>query len=81
MPRHTGQLLRILGLLMEMFGLSSVALASRDGSGHWLGLTTEQVWSVVIVGFVFWLTGTILNFQIAMQRRQTQGKDSEDNLR
>jgi hypothetical protein len=81
MPRYTGQILRILGLLMEMFGLSSVALASRDGSGHWLGLTTEQVWTVVIVGFVFWLTGTILNFQIAMHRRRAQGKDDADDFR
>ncbi|MDG3005710.1 hypothetical protein [Paludisphaera mucosa] len=77
MPAHAGQILRILGLLMEMFGLSSVALASRDGTGHWLGMTSNQVWSIVAVGFVFWLTGTVLNFNAALQRQERDGGEED----
>ena len=75
MPAYTGQVVRILGLLMEMFGLSSVALASRDGTGHWFGMTNNQVWAIVGVGFVFWLTGTLLNFQEAARRRGRRDED------
>lgn len=70
MPAHAGQYLRILGLVMEMFGLSSVALASRDGSRHWFGMTSNQVWAIVIVGFVFWAVGTVLNLNEAARRRR-----------
>ncbi|WP_337177601.1 hypothetical protein [Paludisphaera sp.] len=69
MPAHAGQYMRILGLLMEMFGLSSVAMSSRDGSGHWFGMTTDQVWTIVVVGFVFWAVGTVVNINEASRRR------------
>lgn len=75
MPAHAGQYMRILGLLMEMFGLSSIAMASRDGTGHWFGLTTNQVWTIVIVGFVFWAVGTVVNLNEAARRREERGGD------
>lgn len=78
MPRHSGQLLRILGLLMEMFGLSSLGLSARDGTGHWFGMTSNQVWAIVVVGFVFWLTGTILNFNEAVRRREESTRGDDD---
>ena len=61
-PRYAGQILRIIGLLIEMFGLAAFAMSPRGGAGNdrgWLGLTTDQIWLIVIVGFVVWLTGTI----------------------
>lgn len=62
-PRYTGQILRIIGLLIEMFGLAAFAMSPKgvaaDARG-WLGLTTQQIWLIVIVGFVIWLTGTIM---------------------
>lgn len=79
MPPHAGQVLRILGLLMEMFGLSSLALSSRNG-GHWLGLTTDQVWAVVVVGFAFWLIGTVLNFNEAVRRRREAARGDRDEF-
>ena len=69
MPANIGQIVRILGLLMETFGLAAVALGSRDGSGNLFRMTSNQVWSIVAVGFAFWLTGTILIFQESARRR------------
>ncbi len=63
MPQYTGQILRILGLVIEMFGLSSFAFSARAGAAEgrgWFGLTNDQIWTIVIVGFVIWLTGTIM---------------------
>ena len=74
MPAHAGQYLRILGLLMEMFGLSSIALSARGGDGHWFGMTSNQVWAIVLVGFAFWAAGTLLNLNEASRRR----RDRED---
>lgn len=69
MPANIGQIVRIVGLLMEMFGLAAVALGGRDGERSFLGMTSNQVWSIVAVGFAFWLTGTILIFQETARRR------------
>ncbi|WP_165075434.1 hypothetical protein [Paludisphaera rhizosphaerae] len=74
MPANIGQIVRIVGLLMEMFGLAAVALGGRDGGRSLFGMTSNQVWSIVAVGFAFWLTGTILIFQEAARRRE----DAED---
>jgi hypothetical protein len=75
MPAHAGQYMRILGLLMEMFGLSSIALASGDGSRHWFGMTSNQVWTIVVVGFVFWAAGTLFNMNEAARRRSRSDDD------
>ena len=70
MPVNTGQIVRLLGLFMEMFGLAAVALGGREGGRPLFGMTTNQVWSIVAVGFVFWLTGTFLIYQEAARRRE-----------
>ncbi len=70
MPANIGQIVRIVGLLMEMFGLAAVALGGRDGERGFLGMTSNQVWSIVVVGFAFWLTGTILIFRETARRRE-----------
>ena len=78
---NAGQILRILGLALEMFGLSSIALVSREGARHWFGMTSQQVWTIVAVGFAFWLTGTVLIYQAALRRRgvfRRRGDDFRD---
>ncbi len=70
MPANAGQYLRFLGLAMEMFGLASVALGERDGARYWPGMTSDQVWSIVIVGFGFWAVGTFMNLGQAARRRE-----------
>lgn len=84
-PRYTGQVLRIIGLLIEMFGLAAFATASRAGAGEprgWFGLTTQQIWLIVIVGFVIWLTGTITIHATApggwLARRRSTGRDENE---
>ncbi len=63
MTRTTGQILRMLGLLIEMVGILALLVWNRtDGAGVPLpgSLSARQVWTVVITGFVIWLVGSIL---------------------
>jgi len=85
-PRYTGQVLRFIGLLIEMFGLAAFAMSPQGGAGHdrgWFGLTTQQIWLIVIVGFVVWLTGTITIHATApggwLAERRSAGRDENRN--
>jgi hypothetical protein len=65
MPRFTGQILRILGLLIEMLGiLALVFRTGTDEAGVPLpgSFPPRLVWGAVAFGFVIWLVGTILNY-------------------
>jgi hypothetical protein len=63
--RVAGQILRYVGLLIEMLGILAVALSSRqenigpDAPG---GLSPRQIWIVVGTGFVLWLAGNVLTY-------------------
>ncbi len=63
MPQAVGPILRFLGLVIELFGVSILMLSGRnDGAdvGTRLGISPNLVWGIVIVGFAFWATGTAL---------------------
>jgi hypothetical protein len=62
--RRTGQLLRLLGLLIEFAGVVGVV---RERSGRAIpqlrtpgGPVVSAAWVAVALGFVLWLVGTIL---------------------
>jgi hypothetical protein len=65
--RFTGQILRVVGLLIEMIGILAYAMWNRrDGGGVPArvsdSLTARQIWTVVGVGFVIWLIGNIVTY-------------------
>jgi hypothetical protein len=63
--RFAGQILRILGLAIEMLGILAAALSSRGGdgaAGAAGGLSSQQIWIVVGAGFVVWLVGNLLTY-------------------
>jgi hypothetical protein len=63
MTRTTGQILRMLGILIEIAGILALLVWNRtDRAGAPLpgSLSARQVWTVVITGFLIWLVGTIL---------------------
>lgn len=75
-PRYAGQILRIVGLLIEMFGLAAFAMSPQGADRGWLGLNANQIWLIVIVGFAVWLTGTIM-IQAAAPGRWTKKGSNE----
>lgn len=65
MPHAVGPILRILGIVVELFGLAVLTLSGRnDGAdlGGRLGIGTNAIWMIVLVGFALWATGTVLIF-------------------
>ena len=76
MRRSTGQIVRLIGLAIEVAGILAQALRTRNDQtgaplpGHF---SSRQVWIVVGVGFVIWMIGTILTYwpQPASKRRSS----------
>ena len=65
MNRFTGQIVRTLGLLIEMLGILALVFRTRtDQAGVPLpgSFSTRLVWTVVGVGFVIWLVGTVMTY-------------------
>ena len=59
----TGQIVRTLGLLIEMLGILALVFRTRtDQAGAPLpgSFPVRLVWIVVGVGFVLWLVGTVM---------------------
>jgi len=78
MPRAAGPILRILGLVIELFGLAVLTLSGRnDGAdlGARLGIAANTVWAIVLTGFVVWGTGTAL---IYTSRRDARRETDDD---
>jgi len=76
MRRSTGQIVRLIGLAIEVAGILAQALWTRtDQTGDPLPghFSSRQVWIVVGVGFVIWMIGTILTYwpQPASRRRSS----------
>jgi hypothetical protein len=73
MSRFTGQILRIVGLLIEMLGILAAALRTRrdqaDGPLPEF-ISTRLIWTVVGVGFVIWLIGSILTYWPRSHRKR-----------
>jgi hypothetical protein len=79
MPHAAGPILRILGLVVELFGLAVLTLSGRnDGAdlGARLGIATNTIWAIVLVGFVFWATGTVLIYL----RRNVPTREDDSRL-
>ncbi len=61
--RFAGQIVRLIGLAVEVLGILAQALRSGTDShgaplpGHF---SSRQIWTGVGAGFVMWLVGTIL---------------------
>jgi hypothetical protein len=73
MPPAAGPILRILGLIIELFGITILMLSGRgDGAdvGARLGLSSNQVWGIVVVGFVVWAVGTSLIYARRLSPRR-----------
>jgi hypothetical protein len=65
MRRSSGQILRLIGLAIEVAGILAQVLWTRtDQTGAPLPgqFSSRQVWIVVGVGFVIWMIGTILTY-------------------
>jgi hypothetical protein len=62
--RVAGQILRYVGLVVEMLGILAVALSSRQENGRpaAAGLSSRQIWIIVGTGFLLWLVGTVLTY-------------------
>jgi hypothetical protein len=62
--RAAGQILRYVGLVVEMLGILAVALSGRQENGGpaAVGLSTRQIWIVVGTGFLLWLVGNVLTY-------------------
>jgi hypothetical protein len=64
MKRVVGQILRVVGLLIEMFGVIGVVTGRGDIEALHLrlsgGTVVSPAWIVLALGFVIWLVGTIL---------------------
>jgi hypothetical protein len=79
MRRSTGQIVRLIGLAIEVAGILAQALWTRtDQSGVPLPgqFSTRQVWTIVGVGFVIWVIGTIVTYWPQPgQRRRSSTED------
>jgi hypothetical protein len=64
MPPFLGQILRVIGLLIEFLGI--VGLATQDPTSEGLldrifGKHSRSfLWGIVVAGFLVWLVGSIL---------------------
>ncbi len=64
MKRVVGQILRLVGLMIEMFGVFGVLTGRGDFEAVRLrlpnGTVVSPAWIAIALGFVIWLLGTIL---------------------
>jgi hypothetical protein len=78
MNRFVGQVLRMLGLLVEMLGILGLALyTGTDETGAELpgSLSTRLIWGVIALGFVVWLTGTVMTYWPTGSASTPRGRD------
>jgi hypothetical protein len=82
--RLTGQILRMVGLLIEMLGILALAFWTRtDAAGAPLpgSFSARQVWIGVGAGFVIWLAGSLLLYWPEPARpRKPPGNTDHDTL-
>ncbi len=79
MRRSTGQIVRLIGLAIEVAGILAQVLWTRtDQTGAPLPgqFSSRQVWILVGFGFVIWMIGTILTYWPQPgQRRRSSTED------
>jgi hypothetical protein len=82
----TGQIVRTLGLLIEMLGIFALVFRTRtDQAGVPLpgSFPLGFVWAVVGIGFVVWLVGTVMIYwmrQTRARRKDVIVDDGDLNL-
>ena len=82
MRKTTGHIIRITGLLIEMLGIWGVYNATDDKQARLElpgGTLIPVAWLAIGLGFVLWLTGTILVYAVRSGRRPAQ-KDQRELL-
>ena len=76
MRKTTGHVIRITGLLIEMLGIWGVYNTTGDKDQARLelpgGTLVPVAWLAIGLGFVLWLTGTILVYAVRSGRRPAQ---------
>jgi hypothetical protein len=80
MTKSTGHLIRFTGLLIEMFGVWGVynSTGQKDEAQIQLpgGSVVSWAWMAVALGFVLWLTGTIV---VYASRTRRQPRENDEN--
>jgi hypothetical protein len=77
-----GPILRIVGLVIEMIGVTILALSGRNDAadlGSRFGLSTNQIWAIVIVGFVIWAAGSVMIYTQRQRPRKSAPDDDRDD--
>jgi hypothetical protein len=81
MRKTTGHIIRISGLVIEMLGIWGVFNATGDNDQARLelpgGTVVPLAWLAVGLGFVLWLTGTLLVYAARSGRKRVQ-KDQRE---
>jgi hypothetical protein len=78
LSQAVGPILRIVGLAIELVGVTILLLSGRNGGadvGARFGLAPNAVWAIVIVGFALWAVGTVW---IYVNRAFPARKDRDD---
>jgi hypothetical protein len=81
MRKTTGHIIRISGLVIELLGIWGVFNATGDNDQARLelpgGTVVPLAWLAVGLGFVLWLTGTLLVYAARSGRKRVQ-KDQRE---
>ncbi|MFO0890649.1 MAG: hypothetical protein U0790_16080 [Isosphaeraceae bacterium] len=83
MQRFAGQILRFLGLLVEMIGIMTLAFRTGiDEAGTPLpgSVSSRAAWAIIIAGFLTWLSGTLVNFWTRAARHDGTAQPSKLDL-
>jgi hypothetical protein len=81
MRKTTGHIIRICGLLIEMLGIWGV-FSATDAKGQARlqlpgGTVVPLAWLAVGLGFVLWLTGTVIVYAARSGRKPVQSEQRE----
>jgi hypothetical protein len=81
MRKTTGHVIRISGLLIEFLGLWGVFNTTGDKDQARLelpgGTVVPLAWLAIGLGFVLWLTGTVLVYAPWSRRKPVQSEQRE----
>src|SRR5262245_35277052 len=83
MNRSTGQILRFVGLVIEMLGILGLAFWTRtDRAGAPLpgSFPPRLAWIVVGLGFVIWLAGNTMIYWPRSDRKPKRSSSRIDDL-
>ena len=79
MTRIQGQILRTVGLFIEMLGILALGLRTKNGGLliplPW-SLSKPQAWAVFSVGFAIWLFGSIVAYWPRRPRKDVTHADN-----